>query len=145
MSSGINEFKPMTLDEAVAYTKSQVREIDPLGLKLSVPGAKADAGKVRMGLMQSGFPLALRAVAEITTHGAKKYTPGGWRHVPGGYERYYDAQTRHQNYHDAGELIDPDFGCYHLAHEAWNSLAKLELFLLEQKSRERNPEKPPGV
>lgn len=116
-------------------------EKDPNGLAMNVPGAKADAGKTRMGLMQEGFARALHAVAEITTHGAKKYTPGGWRHVPEGYERYYDAQVRHQNKHDQGELIDPDFNCYHLAHEAWNSLAKLELFLMDAESRDQDPDR----
>lgn len=115
-------------------------EIDPYGKPLNVPGAKADAGKVRMGLMTSGFARALRAVAEITTHGANKYTPGGWRLVKDGYERYYDAQERHQNAHDRGERIDPDFNCYHLAHEAWNSLAKLELFLMEEE-RAKDPDR----
>jgi len=122
------------------FVKPKVEE-DPNGLANHIPGAKADAGKVRMALMKAGFARALYAVAEITTHGAKKYTPGGWKHVPGGYERYADAQERHQNYHDRGERVDPDFNCYHLAHEAWNSLAKLELFLMEQESRANDPDR----
>ncbi len=143
----IDSWNPFASNKNIVYKLAQtsVVEKDPYQIPMHQAGAKADAGKVRMGLMQSGFPLALKAVAEITTYGAEKYTPGGWKFVPKGYERYYDAQARHQNKHDAGELVDPDFKCYHLAHEAWNSLAKLELFLMERKEHENDTENPTGV
>lgn len=144
MSSGIN----LGYDQ---LRNAFAPEVDPLGLKLNVPGAKADAGKVRMSLMTRGFARALYEVAKIATFGAEKYTPDGWMHVPDGYNRYADAQQRHQNAHDRGEIYGVDevngrkVELMHLAQEAWNSLAKLELFLLEQKSRELSPEKTPRV
>lgn len=65
-------------------------EFDPNGKSLHEPGAKADAGKVQAGVL-GDFALALLAVAEVGTHGAVKYTRGGWEHVQNGAERYTDA------------------------------------------------------
>lgn len=106
-------------------------EEDPNGIKPNEPGAKLDAGKLQAGLL-SDFSLALQAVAEVSTFGAKKYSRGGWQHVPNGEERYYDAMWRHllQERH---EDIDPDSGLLHEAHRAWNVLAKLELRLRREK------------
>lgn len=114
------------------------KEQDPDGLAANAPGAKLDAGKPRPGLVIRGFSKAIAAVVEIGTYGAAKYTDNGWERVRNGYDRYYDAQARHQSKHDQGELRDPESMKYHLAHEAWNSLAKLELFLREQDATNRN-------
>lgn len=104
-------------------------EVDPNGLAKNVPGAKLDAGKVRVGLVLSGFARALMEVAKVGTAGANKYTPNGWMEVPNGIERYTDARDRHQLKEYIGEEIDPDFGLLHAAHECWNSLARLDLIL----------------
>lgn len=89
-------------------------EFDPNGKSLHEPGAKADAGKVQAGVL-GDFALALLAVAEVGTHGAVKYTRGGWEQVPNGAERYTDS------------------GLSHKAHAAWNALAVLELELRAEK------------
>lgn len=100
-------------------------EQDPTGQDLHTYGAKADAGKVKAGVI-ADFGLALLAVAEVGTHGADKYTRGGWQHVPNGQERYTDAMWRHLL--KAGqEEFDRDSGLSHAAHAAWNALAVLEL------------------
>jgi hypothetical protein len=113
-------------------------ERDPNGIDAHAPGAKLDAGKARVGLMFKGFARALLRVAEVTTYGAMKYTPGGWQFVPDGIDRYDDAKARHilKGYiepHDADTLIE------HQAHEAWNALAKLELMLREKESTVDSP------
>jgi len=36
---------------------------------------------------------------------------------------------RHKVKHESGELNDPDTGHLHLAHAAWNAIARLELYL----------------
>ena len=101
------------------------QEQDPHGKCLHTPGAKADMGKVKAGVI-GDFGLALLAVAEVGTHGADKYTRGGWQHVPSGQERYTDAMWRHLL--KAGqEEFDQDSGLSHKAHAAWNALAVLEL------------------
>ena len=112
-------------------------EADPHGKVPNEPGSKLDKGKTRVSLMESGFPRALMAVAGITTFGANKYTDGGWLQVPDAFRRYSDAGGRHRLKRLMGEELDPDSGHLHLAHEAWNALAILELALRE---RERNPQ-----
>lgn len=101
-------------------------EHDPSGLPLSAPGAKADAGKVLGGLLLD-FAHALELVAEVGTHGAAKYSRGGWRSVPDGQQRYTDAAMRHLLKLGKGEANDADSGLPHLAHIAWNFLAVLDL------------------
>jgi hypothetical protein len=72
-------------------------------------------------------------VARVSTIGAKKYSPGGWRTVPDGRQRYMDAAMRHLLALGRGEETDVDTGCLHLAQAAWNLLASLELELQESK------------
>lgn len=104
-------------------------ETDPAGLDPHEPGAKVDAGKVRMHLITGDMARAITEIAKIATFGAKKYTDGGWMSVPDGFRRYEDAQQRHAAYRHIGEEIDQESGLSHLAHEAWNALAKLDLYL----------------
>lgn len=101
-------------------------EHDPSGLPLSAPGAKADGGKVLGGLLLD-FAHALELVAEVGTHGAAKYSRGGWVAVDAGQQRYLDAAMRHLLKLGKGEANDADSGLPHLAHIAWNFLAMLDL------------------
>lgn len=104
-------------------------ESDPTGKGQHQPGAKLDAGKLRPSLVLGGFAHALKAVVKVGTDGANKYTDNGWREVPNGFARYSDAKARHALAFDTGETHDRDTGSLHLAHEAWNALARLELYL----------------
>lgn len=99
-------------------------ESDPHGKDPHEPGAKLDAGKVRLGLVLGGFSQALVEVGKVGTYGAEKYTPNGWLSVPNGIDRYRDAMLRHIL---ATDETDPDTGLLHMAHAAWNCLAVLEL------------------
>lgn len=108
-------------------------EIDPTGRGQHEPGAKVDAGKIQPRLIIEDMARAIWAVAEVATFGAAKYTPGGWVLVPNGQERYADASYRHLLKRAMGECSDPDSKLSHLAHEAWNALAKLDLALREQE------------
>jgi len=100
-------------------------EKDPAGKSAGDSGAKMDEGKIRIDLIFDGMPLALKAVAEVATFGANKYSEGGWQHVPDGFKRYTAAMDRHRL--ECGE--DPDSNMLHDAHLAWNALARLELKL----------------
>ena len=120
--------------ELVSTSLAPLGEHDPSGISLNTPGAKADAGKLRPALVFSGFADALEAVALVGTKGAAKYTPNGWLSVPNGFERYSDAQTRHELKRHKGETHDADSGDLHLAHEAWNALAKLQLYINSKKA-----------
>ena len=108
-------------------------ETDPTGKKAHDPGSKLDAGKVRAGLVISGFSRALKEVSAVGTFGANKYTPNGWKKVPDGIERYTDALYRHLLTEGTGEALDPDSNLLHAAHTAWNALARLELMLADKE------------
>lgn len=99
-------------------------------------GKKFDSGKAPIirGLVNY-FPKALQAVANVSAYGATKYAVAyesqNWRAVESAIERYDDARGRHI----VGELLDgnhdPESHLLHAAHQAWNSLAYLELLLTE--------------
>ena len=105
----------------------EFEERDPNGLEPCAPGAKLDAGKPDAGLLLD-FGRALLAVAEVSTHGAAKYSRGGWQHVEGGVDRYTAAMLRHLLCSGREEL-DRDSGLTHAQQAAWNALARLELML----------------
>ena len=104
-------------------------ERDPNGIHQHEPGSKLDQGKPLPWLCIAGFARALAAVADVTTKGARKYTPNGWAYVLGGEERYMEAFSRHMLALGKGERFDLDTGCLHKAQMAWNILASLELEL----------------
>lgn len=115
---------------------AKTQEADPHGIDQHAPGAKLDAGKVMPWLMMSGFANALMAVADVTTAGARKYTPNGWASVPDGEQRYMEAFGRHMLALARGEALDADTGCLHKAQMVWNLLASLELELRAAGARE---------
>lgn len=113
-------------------------ERDPHGIDPHTPGAKLDAGKVQVALIFDHMPRALSAVAEVATFGAGKYTPGGWRQVPDGITRYRNAGDRHRLARGI-DACDADSTLLHLAHEAWNRLAELELYLMRMEAHHGQP------
>jgi hypothetical protein len=107
-------------------------EKDPSGADPHQPGAKLDAGKAEiMRGFLAYFPRATEAVAQVSMFGARKYTRGGWRTVPEGYERYSDALLRHLVKEQVEGRADADSGLDHAAHAAWNAMARLELLLAD--------------
>lgn len=106
-------------------------ELDPTGRDPHQPGAKLDSGKTLSWTMLEGFARALNEVAQVTTVGARKYTPNGWQDVPNGKDRYMQAFGRHMLAYARGEHIDGDTQCLHKAQMIWNLLASLELELRE--------------
>jgi len=115
-----------------------VSESDPSGKSAHIAGAKLDHGKVRAALVLGAFAGALWEVAMVGTFGANKYSDNGWLKVPDGQARYDDAQMRHWLRSHMGETVDPDSDLDHLAHEAWNALAKLQLKLNEENENENS-------
>lgn len=109
-------------------------EKDPYGKDPHEAGSKLDAGKPQVVKYVLGyFPNALKAVAEVSEYGARKYTSMGWSTVPDGVDRYREALGRHllaEAEAQAWDLTQVDeSGLLHDAQEAWNALAKLELRL----------------
>ncbi len=78
-------------------------------------GFKFDGDKLRYDLIP---PYALAQLAEVYTHGAKKYGDGNY--LKGmTFRRILAALMRHVEAYRAGETIDPDSGIPHMAHAAW--------------------------
>ena len=96
---------------------------------------KYDNGKLQSNILFEDFPLALREVAAVATYGAVKYERSSWKGVPNCEVRYGDAKARHVIEQGIGEF-DEESELYHLAHEAWNCFALLQLKLEEQTNEQ---------
>ena len=93
-------------------------------------GIKNDNGKPRPDLIFTAMARALMEVAAVAAFGAEKYDDDNWLLVDNKEKRYRDAKGRHMLM-GAFEENDAESGLSHLAHEAWNMLAVLELRLRE--------------
>jgi hypothetical protein len=124
-----------TSDDTMIEEKILAGERDPNGIAAKQPGAKLDAGKIAVyqGVIDY-FPRAIRAVAQLSTFGAEKYSWKGWEKVVDGYARYKNAQLRHET----DKAIEGDYDLLwraqgkevlHDTAVAWNALAALELRL----------------
>ena len=73
-------------------------------------------------------PAAMKALAEVSGTGARKYSPYNYR---AGYNwsLSYNALFRHMNAFWDGEDIDPDDGQHHMASAAWHALQLLSASL----------------
>lgn len=110
-------------------------EKDPTGKTIGQPGCKVDAGKapVLQGFLHY-FPRAVLAVAEISAFGVQKgYAWNSWETVENGINRYGDAQVRHLVKEVLEGPLDAQSKKLHAAHEAWNSMARLELICREEE------------
>lgn len=98
------------------------------------------AGKIRVELVDDGFPLALREVAKVMTWAqtAKGYKDHDWQNLPDAEVQLAAAASRHrtdmikQRVVDGlpiDQCVDPESAIIHKAHEAFGVLAQLELML----------------
>lgn len=95
--------------------------------------------KIRMELVDQGFPLALLELAKVMTwaNSNKGYKDHDWRNIPDAENAFKGAAARHRVKFDAqrsfgNEMLDctdEESGIIHLAHECFNNLALLELAL----------------
>lgn len=94
-------------------------------------GKKYDGGKPMVGTLCRVFPHALLAVGQCIEFGTHKYPqPDNWKKVEGAYTRYQDSMMRHYLKYQTGEIMDSETQLPHLSHMAWNALAILELYLM---------------
>ena len=98
-----------------------------------VKDMKFDGGKLLAHIIFEDFPDAIKEVVRVATFGAQKYARSSWKTVPNGLQRYTDAKARHFLESAAGVDLDDESGLDHLAHEAWNALATLQLKLEAKK------------
>lgn len=95
--------------------------------------------KIRMELVDQGFPLALLELAKVMTwaNSNKGYKDHDWKNIPDAENAFKGAAARHRVKFDAqrsfgNEMLDctdEESGIIHLAHECFNTLALLELAL----------------
>ncbi len=95
------------------------------------PLDKRKVGKVQMNLVDSGFPNAMLALGQVMTWAAenKGYLPDDWKNINEPYVAFSGAGARHRNARQRGIEFDDESKMLHLAHEAFNVLAVLELKL----------------
>lgn len=97
-------------------------------------------GKVRVELVDDGFPLALREIAKVMTwaQDAKGYKDHDWQNLPNAEMALAAAASRHRTDHIKQRMVDGLFikqcvdgesELLHKAHEAFGVLAQLELML----------------
>lgn len=96
-------------------------------------------GKIRMELVDQGFPLALMELGRVMTwaNENKGYKDHDWKQLPDAENGFKGAAARHRVKFDAQrafgnemlDCVDEESGIVHLAHEAFNILALLELAL----------------
>lgn len=97
-------------------------------------------GKVRVELVDDGFPLALREIAKVMTWAqtAKGYKDHDWQILPNAEQALAAAASRHRTDHikqrivegnDIADCVDNESKLLHKAHEAFGVLAQLELML----------------
>lgn len=97
-------------------------------------------GKIRVELVDHGFPRALREVAKVMTwaQDAKGYKDHDWQNLPNAEVALEAAASRHRTDHIEQRVVegytiercvDHESGLLHKAHEAFGVLAQLELML----------------
>ena len=97
-------------------------------------GKKYDNGKSMVGTLCRVFPRALLGIGKCIEFGTHKYPkPDNWKLVENAFTRYQDSLMRHYLKFLSGEIRDKETNILHLCHMAWNTLAILELYLMEHK------------
>jgi len=82
-------------------------------------GLRFNEGKLRYDLFE---PIAMKELAKVYTKGAEKYAPNNWlKGMP--WSTMVGSLERHLQAWKGGEDYDPETGCHHLSHTAWNALA----------------------
>lgn len=108
------------------------KAVRPYDLTDDGTGKKYDGGKPMVGTLCRVFPRALLAVGQCIEFGTHKYPkPDNWKLVEEAFTRYQDSMMRHYLKHQAGEVMDSETKLPHLSHMAWNALAILELYLMD--------------
>lgn len=134
---------PKLKDDYLYMTPEHVYIKDDLQAELGVYRPELETrkvGKIRVELVDDGFPLALREVAKVMTWAqtAKGYKDHDWQNLPNAEIALAAAASRHRTDHikqrvvddyAIEDCVDPESKLLHKAHEAFGVLAQLELML----------------
>lgn len=97
-------------------------------------GKKFDTNKPMAGAIIRVFPMAVMAIGAVIRFGARKYpNPNNWKLNEDIESRYFDSLIRHMCKHFAGYKEDEETGLPHLVHAAWNAMAILEKYLMDNE------------
>ena len=131
-AKGIPAFVVARPDLCTLDTEPEKAVIKTYDLTDDGTGKKYDGGKPMVGTLCRVFPRALLAVGQCIEFGTHKYPkPDNWKLVEEAFTRYQDSMMRHYLKHQAGEVMDSETKLPHLSHMAWNALAILELYLMD--------------
>ena len=131
-AKGIPAFVVARPDLCTSDTEPEKAVIKTYDLTDDGTGKKYDGGKPMVGTLCRVFPHALLAVGQCIEFGTHKYPkPDNWKLVEEAFTRYQDSMMRHYLKHQAGEVMDSETKLPHLSHMAWNALAILELYLMD--------------
>ena len=109
--------------------------------RLNEPGIKNDRDKLRFDLVPTE---AAEAIAEVYTHGARKYNDRNWEKGMS-WSRVYAAVQRHLHSFWGGEDIDSESGLSHIALAATSIQFLLQFTLKpEYQNRDDRPKKGPN-
>lgn len=98
-------------------SKERLKVAEQLWEEATTQAERHNAGKPRLSLVPVE---AYTAMASVLEFGARKYAPNQWRQgLP--YTETLDSLLRHVNAFLAGEDIDPESNCPHLAHAMCNA------------------------
>ena len=96
-------------------------------------------GKDRFELFDQGFPNAVREIVRVMTWAnlEKGYKDHDWKNIPDPENVFSAAASRHRNDFNAQKVaglpanqrVDHESNMNHLAHQAFNVIAELELIL----------------
>ena len=98
-------------------------------------GKKTNKDKSQLSLLFKQFPQALEAIVKCSEYGHEKYKETdadylNYQRVDGGSKTYADSGLRHR----LEQGNDLESGLPHQYHVAWNALAELQLWVMENNS-----------
>lgn len=102
--------------------------------KIEHKGLRYNSGKLRYDLFESH---AMKELAKVFTIGANKYSPRNWENGMS-WESVLASLERHKESFKSGEDTDPETGCLHMAHVAWNALALVSYYSIYPQGDDRN-------
>lgn len=121
MNSGGN-----TKNEIITTTNDEVKVTGSHG------GSKFDGAKTKFGLVP---PDSLKAVADVMTKGAEKYSANNWVGLE--LSRVLDAMERHINAFRMGEEYASDSKQHHMAHVIANAMMAYHIVMNKPEQDDR--------
>lgn len=128
----IESEETVSAEDVGQFVEDRVKEIIQPQLGVYRPQLETrKVGKVRVELVDKGFPNTLWALAELLTWAqeTKGYKDHDWVNIPNALDALPAAASRHRVKHNKGMLYDEESGKLHKLHELFGVMAECELLL----------------